>query len=268
MNNSPATAQHPPVPPDDPRRHLAVARPDGDQTLPHLGVVGDTYTILLTGDDTAGRYTLIDMHVPPGGGPPPHRHDFEEMFTVLEGEVELTFRGEHSVARAGETVNVPANPSLPGPSRPPSLTTQLERRSSRSPEHLPRNFAQNCCGPSAVPAVFVEVLCPACQPLPSSAPVIQAVAFVRAAGGAWDITCSAISATVEFRGGRGAVAAGQLLGRTTLPGLADAAIQLSPDQVADVGCRAGELCSSGEADRPFRLGRSPARGFGAVGMRP
>jgi uncharacterized cupin superfamily protein len=31
------------------------------------------------------------------------------MFTVLEGEVELTFRGEHSVARAGETVNVPAN---------------------------------------------------------------------------------------------------------------------------------------------------------------
>jgi uncharacterized cupin superfamily protein len=49
------------------------------------------------------------MHVPPGGGPPPHRHDFEEMFTVLEGEIELTFRGEQSVARAGETVNVPAN---------------------------------------------------------------------------------------------------------------------------------------------------------------
>jgi quercetin dioxygenase-like cupin family protein len=109
MNNSPAAAQHPPVPPDDPQRHLTVARPDGDQALRHLGVVGDTYTILLTGDDTAGRYTLIDMHVPPGGGPPPHRHDFEEMFTVLEGEVELTFRGEHSVARAGETVNVPAN---------------------------------------------------------------------------------------------------------------------------------------------------------------
>ena len=109
MNNSWDTAQHPPVPPDDPRRHLAVARPGEDQALPHLGVVGDTYTILLTGDDTAGRYTLIDMHVPPGGGPPPHRHDFEEMFTVLDGEVELTFRGEHLVARAGETVNVPAN---------------------------------------------------------------------------------------------------------------------------------------------------------------
>ena len=98
-----------PVPPDDLSRKLTVARPDDDQTLPHIGLVGDTYTILVTGEDTAGKYTLIDMHVPPGGGPPPHRHDFEEMFTVLDGEVLLTFRGQQSVARAGETVNVPAN---------------------------------------------------------------------------------------------------------------------------------------------------------------
>ncbi len=98
-----------PIPDDDPRRELVIARPDGDQSLPHLGIVGDTYTILLSGDDTAGRYCLIDMHVPPGGGPPPHRHDFEEIFTVLDGEIELTFRGEASVARSGETVNVPAN---------------------------------------------------------------------------------------------------------------------------------------------------------------
>jgi quercetin dioxygenase-like cupin family protein len=98
-----------PIPPDDPNRNLVLARPDTDRTLPHVGVVGDTYTILLTGEDTAGRYTLIDMHVPHGGGPPPHRHDFEEMFTILEGEIEITFRGVTSIARAGETVNVPAN---------------------------------------------------------------------------------------------------------------------------------------------------------------
>jgi quercetin dioxygenase-like cupin family protein len=81
------------IPPDDPTRRLAVARPDHDESLPHLGLVGDTCTILITGADTAGRYTLIDMHVPTNGGPPPHRHDFEEMFTVLEGEVEANFRG-------------------------------------------------------------------------------------------------------------------------------------------------------------------------------
>ena len=97
------------IPPDDLQRNLALARPNEDQTLPHLGIVGDTYTILLTGRDTAGRYCLIDMFVPPGGGPPPLRHDFEEMFTVLEGEIEVTFRGAKSVVRAGETINIPSN---------------------------------------------------------------------------------------------------------------------------------------------------------------
>ena len=31
------------------------------------------------------------------------------MFHVLEGEVEVTFRGSRSAARSGETINVPAN---------------------------------------------------------------------------------------------------------------------------------------------------------------
>jgi quercetin dioxygenase-like cupin family protein len=77
--------------------------------LPHIGLVGDTYTILVAGKDTGGRYCLIDMHVPPGGGPPPHRHDFEENFTVLEGKFEATFRGKKLIVRAGETINIPAN---------------------------------------------------------------------------------------------------------------------------------------------------------------
>lgn len=111
MNDSSDISSQPAssIPPDDSRRALVVVRADDDHTLPHIGIVGDTYTILLNGDDTAGRYCLIDMLVPPGGGPAPHRHDFEEMFTVLQGEVMVTFRGESSVARTGETVNIPAN---------------------------------------------------------------------------------------------------------------------------------------------------------------
>lgn len=81
------------IPPDDPLRKLTVADPDGPGVR-HVAVVGDTYSILVSGTDTAGRYCLIDMIVPDGGGPPPHRHDFEEMFTLLEGELEFTFRGE------------------------------------------------------------------------------------------------------------------------------------------------------------------------------
>jgi uncharacterized cupin superfamily protein len=31
------------------------------------------------------------------------------MFSVLEGEIEVTFRGKKTTIRAGETINVPAN---------------------------------------------------------------------------------------------------------------------------------------------------------------
>jgi len=94
------------LPPDDLARTLTLAQPE---SLPHIGLVGDTYTITVTGDDTAGRFCVIDMHIPPGGGPPPHRHDFEETFILLEGEVEATFRGKKSTVRAGETLHIPAN---------------------------------------------------------------------------------------------------------------------------------------------------------------
>jgi hypothetical protein len=46
---------------------------------------GGTYTILVTGKDTGGRYCLIDMLIPLGGGPEPRR------------------------AGAGSTLNIPAN---------------------------------------------------------------------------------------------------------------------------------------------------------------
>ena len=96
------------LPVDDLARALVQDFADSP-TLPHIGIVGDTYTTLLSGTDTAGRFTLIDMHIPPGGGPGPHRHDFEETFILLEGEMEATFRGVTSTVRAGETVNIPAN---------------------------------------------------------------------------------------------------------------------------------------------------------------
>jgi quercetin dioxygenase-like cupin family protein len=87
--NKMSSAQ-PIIPPDDPKRSLTLAQLEN---LPHIGLVGDTYTITVTGEQTAGRFCVIDMHIPPGGGPPPHRHDFEETFILLEGQMEATFRG-------------------------------------------------------------------------------------------------------------------------------------------------------------------------------
>jgi quercetin dioxygenase-like cupin family protein len=101
-------ATTPQLPPDDLARSLTTAVSD-NPSLPHIGLVGDTYTILLSGHDTAGRFCLIDMHIPPNGGPPPHRHDFEESFILLDGEIEATFRGIKSTAKAGQTIHIPAN---------------------------------------------------------------------------------------------------------------------------------------------------------------
>jgi mannose-6-phosphate isomerase-like protein (cupin superfamily) len=96
------------IPPDNTQRNLTLAQPDN---LAHIALVGDTYTITVPGESTDGRFCVIDMHIPPGGGPPPHRHDFEETFILLEGEIEATFRGKKLTVRVGDTVNIPANAS-------------------------------------------------------------------------------------------------------------------------------------------------------------
>ena len=97
------------LPADDLTRRLTLADIEDEKGLTHIGLVGDTYTVTVTGEETAGRFSVVDMYVPPGGGPGPHRHDFEETFIVLEGEIEATFRGKKTTVKAGETVNIPAN---------------------------------------------------------------------------------------------------------------------------------------------------------------
>ena len=90
------------IPADDLERSLAVARPDEEGSLPHIGLVGDTYTIVLSGKQTAGRFTTIDMHVPPGGGPAPHRHDFEKCSPSWKGKWKRLPRPEVDTARRGD----------------------------------------------------------------------------------------------------------------------------------------------------------------------
>ena len=128
------------VPPDDLRRELTSASADAGDSVRHIGLVGDTYTILLTGKETAGQFCLIDMHIPPGGGPPPHRHDFEETFIVLEGELEATFRGAGMAVRAGETIHIPAN------------APHQFRNSSTQPARL-----MCICSPAGQEEFFLEV---------------------------------------------------------------------------------------------------------------
>ena len=73
-----------------------------------IGVVGDVYRFLATGEETNGKYALFEAIVPPGGGPPPHVHSREEEgFYILDGEITFTVNGEKIVAKAGTFANMP-----------------------------------------------------------------------------------------------------------------------------------------------------------------
>ena len=74
----------------------------------YINVIGDNQYIKLTGEETAGAYTLIEEINPPGVGVPLHLHENEdETFHVAEGQVEFTLDGKPVTAGAGTTVYLP-----------------------------------------------------------------------------------------------------------------------------------------------------------------
>lgn len=73
-----------------------------------LSVVGDTYRILITGEQTGGAYASIDMLIPPGGGPGLHSHpEFQEAIYVMESEVVVKTKEQTFTATKGSFVNIP-----------------------------------------------------------------------------------------------------------------------------------------------------------------
>jgi quercetin dioxygenase-like cupin family protein len=64
----------------------------------------------LVGDDHGGvGVCVIFVDAPPGGGPDLHKHPYEEIFIVQEGEATFIAGGEEQHARAGDIVIVPAD---------------------------------------------------------------------------------------------------------------------------------------------------------------
>jgi quercetin dioxygenase-like cupin family protein len=73
-----------------------------------LWIADELMTFKATGEDTGGAYSLTDSVVPPGGGPPPHVHHWEdEAFWVLEGELEVLVGEASFLAAAGSFVHLP-----------------------------------------------------------------------------------------------------------------------------------------------------------------
>jgi quercetin dioxygenase-like cupin family protein len=73
-----------------------------------LAVVGDNYRLLVTGKETDGAFAVIDMLIPPGGGPGPHAHaTFQESFYVIDGEIVVRTQAQTYTAKKGAFVSIP-----------------------------------------------------------------------------------------------------------------------------------------------------------------
>ena len=80
----------------------------------HWLVVTDVMTIKASGSDTSGKLLVLEVTVPPGGGPPVlHRHECAEVFLFQEGEFEVSTVDEDYALRtfrvgAGDTISIPS----------------------------------------------------------------------------------------------------------------------------------------------------------------
>ncbi len=65
-------------------------------------------TVLLRSEETDGAVSVIEVASGPGfAGPPLHRHDFDEAFYVIEGELTFQLREDVFTRRAGELAFAP-----------------------------------------------------------------------------------------------------------------------------------------------------------------
>ena len=80
----------------------------GEKQGQYLAVAGGNYRIVVSGDETNNTFSVIEMLVPPGGGPPPHSHPYvQETFYVVEGEIEFKTQTGKIKINEGGFVNIP-----------------------------------------------------------------------------------------------------------------------------------------------------------------
>jgi quercetin dioxygenase-like cupin family protein len=76
-------------------------------TVPGYWGFGSLWSPLVTSGQTAGRYSIVEQLMPGRSGPPPHTHERnDEVFYILEGQVQLQLGDATSTAHAGQLVRV------------------------------------------------------------------------------------------------------------------------------------------------------------------
>jgi quercetin dioxygenase-like cupin family protein len=77
---------------------------------PTVQVLTDLACCKVGAEQTGGAYSVFKVTVPPGGGPPLHRHPPAESFYVLDGEFALACAdGREITVGADDTVHIPAD---------------------------------------------------------------------------------------------------------------------------------------------------------------
>jgi mannose-6-phosphate isomerase-like protein (cupin superfamily) len=74
-----------------------------------LNVLGMPLRMLCEASETGGAWSLFEEDVPLGMGPPPHRHDWDEAYYILRGEVDFEIDGEKVRSAAGDFNYLPRN---------------------------------------------------------------------------------------------------------------------------------------------------------------
>jgi mannose-6-phosphate isomerase-like protein (cupin superfamily) len=74
-----------------------------------LRVLGMPLTMLCEARETGGAWSLFEEEVPLGMGPPAHRHDWDEAYYILEGEVDFEIDGRGVRSSQGDFNYLPRN---------------------------------------------------------------------------------------------------------------------------------------------------------------
>src|SRR4051812_3459688 len=74
-----------------------------------LNILGMPLTMLCEASETGGAWSLFEEEVALGMGPPPHRHDWDEAYYILEGEVDFEVDGQLVQSAKGDFNYLPRN---------------------------------------------------------------------------------------------------------------------------------------------------------------
>jgi len=120
------------------------------QDVQPLNVLGTEVRFLCEGNRTNSAWSLMEVTLPQGSGPPPHRHAWDEAYFVTAGEVQFSVGEQSFRATAGDFVYTPGGVvhgfrgSSPQPARvlifdAPAHAGAFFKRVDREVRELPRD---------------------------------------------------------------------------------------------------------------------------------